>query len=180
MINKQQKKRREARKSGGERCRCLHLASLFLPAIIRLSVLPSPAHAGFVALIRLDVFCGAGLHLQRTSKLGAVQSYVFGGECALASDLTTGPAAEAHPPLSATARWDQASGAYTETLHLLAAGVYGGHYADNKVKVGTGREEASFKCDVDPVINRAAHCTLIRQSNATGWGGGVTDSPGKR
>jgi len=131
---------------------------------------------------RVDVACGNGLKLQRASGIpgGAVHTYVFGGECTLASDYDTGPWTEGRPPLSATARWDKASGTYTETLHLLAPRKFSvAMDRGNDVKfttgkdyhVGTGREEATFKCDADPVINRTSHCTLITQHNGTGWGG---------
>lgn len=126
----------------------------------------------------VDVACGRGLTLQRVSEgTQGTTSYTFGGVCSLRTIYDTGPWVEGHPPLSANARWDKASNTYTETLHLLAPQKFtvrttrGEQFWSGKdYRVGTAPEEATFKCDVDPVVNKAAHCTLVSQSNATGWG----------
>lgn len=155
----------------------LSLIGLALLGLTGLQAMPARAASHWQ---RADVACGNGLRLQRASGVpgGTVHTYVFEGFCSLLSDYDTGPWVEGHPPLSATARWDKASGTYTETLHLLAPRKFtilltrGELFtAEKDYRVGTGPEEATFKCDVDPVINRTSQCTLITQSNDTGWGG---------
>jgi hypothetical protein len=136
-----------------------------------------PARAGHV-MEYSDVACGGGLKLSHASGVpGSVHSYVFGGVCSLRTMFKTGPWVEAHPPLAATARWDNSSHTYSEHVHLLQAIVikqYASHdsaknfYSD--VPVSTDPEDASFKCDEDPVINKGAHCSLVSQYNGTGWG----------
>lgn len=131
----------------------------------------------------IDVACGAGLTLHRVAVTPqGVKSYDFGGACSLRN--TTVPfgkpvaAAVGQPPMSASARWDEASNAYSETLHLLAPQAYTVMIMRNldlagskEYRVGTAPEQAAFKCNADPVINKDAHCTLVGQQNATGWGG---------
>lgn len=126
----------------------------------------------FVSNEELDVDCGHGLHLkQATGVHGSdVHTYAFGGACNLRIVTTDGPSTVATPPLVASAHWDKTSSTYTESLHLLAPITVNNLDPDGtQAHVGTYPEVASFKCDVDPVINRNAHCTLVSQYNDTGW-----------
>jgi len=142
-----------------------------------------PADAAEKRLLRVDVACGNGLRLKQASGVpnSTIHDYIFGGFCSFRAMYYTGPVVDGHPPLDARARWDGASSTYTESLHLLASTTYkvmdvipdGDTFISDsdfrKYRVSTGPEEASFKCDVDPVINTSAHCTLITQHNSSGW-----------
>ncbi len=147
-------------------------------AFALLASLTTPALAAS-HMRHVDVACGRGLTLLRVSAtVQRTKSYTFGGACSLRTIYDTGPWGEGNPPLSASARWDPSSNTYTETLHLLAAQTFtvltsrGESFTAGKTyRVGTAPEQATFKCDVDPVIDKSAHCTVVSQSNATGWGG---------
>lgn len=127
----------------------------------------------------LDVSCGSGLTLHRASEAAqGVKTYDFGGVCTVRTIYDTGPWGVGNPPVSANASWNPTTSTYTESLHLLAAQTFevettrGESFtAVKRHRVGTSPEEATFKCDVDPVVNKAAHCTLVSQHNGTGWGG---------
>jgi hypothetical protein len=81
----------------------------------------------------------------------------------------------------ATARWDGNSHTFTEHVHLIH-GIdtqkitHGGSlfssstYVNKGPHVGTGAEDATFSCNVDPVIHKGAVCTLVSHYNAMGWG----------
>ena len=161
------------RRSGAGRFLSLASALVLTWAVLH----AAPARAGHV-MEYSDVACGSGLKLSHASGVpGGVHSYVFGGVCSLRTMFSTGPYVEAHPPLAATARWDKSSHTYSEHLHLLQAIVikqYASHDSSpnfySNVPVSTDPEDANFKCDKDPVINKGAHCSLVRQYNGTGWG----------
>lgn len=151
-------------RDGIRHLRCVFLVLLALPALQA-----SPLRAG-TTMLYTDVVCGSGLTLQRASETASgAKSYGFGGVCSLrgavSGDTGTWASVAGRPPVSAFAHWDKGSHTYAETLHLLAAQTIG------KLHVGTAPEQATFTCDVDPIVNRRAHCTLVKQDNATGWGG---------
>lgn len=139
---------------------------------------PTPARADYKAKYH-DVVCGSGMSLSQASGVpaGAVHSYVFRGFCSLRTIYDTGPYVEGHPPLVGTGRWDKASSTYHESVRSLSAikfeytfargpnGMWGTY-----TNITTAPEEANFTCDVDPVINKSAHCSLNNQFNGTGWG----------
>lgn len=123
----------------------------------------------------LDVACGSGLKPSQTSGVpgGIVHSYAFVGNCSLISMLSSGPYVNDHPPLVATARWNKLTRKYTEHLHFLTAAKITMNAGDGwtgTVEVTTNPEDATFKCNADPVIYKDTHCTLVKQHNGTGWG----------
>jgi hypothetical protein len=171
MENKQD---HHAKIKGHRRSSFARLQLLTSALVLILAVLHAvPAWAvHFVALEELDVDCSRGMHLKQATGVpgGAVHTYAFGGACNLRVVSTDGPGTQAVPPVVGSAHWDQASNTYTESLHLLAPITVKDIAPDvSSVKVGTYPEVASFKCDVDPVINHSAHCTLESQYNDTGW-----------
>jgi len=121
----------------------------------------------------LSVQCG-GLTLSSASGVpgGATHVYRFEGACNLREfdyDHVFG-----RPLVIADAKWDAASGTFTESVHLLAPTT--ATYISNgasavTVKVGTGAELDTFKCDTDPVLSKSAHCLVASWHNGTGWGG---------
>lgn len=156
-----------------------YLAVLGMLALAWAFLQPVPARAEHL-LQYSDVACGSGLSLSKASGVpaGSVHDYVFRGVCSLRSIFSTGPWVEAHPPLVATARWERATGTYHESIHLLAPLTINQAEChdcnpnfSSPVDVTTQPEDATFKCDVDPVIHGSAHCTLVDHYNATGWGG---------
>lgn len=144
-------------------------AALLLSGLMMHAVPAWAVH--FVGLDRMDVVCGSDMHLkQATGVPGGVHTYAFGGACNLRLVTTDGPENYAAPPLVASAHWDEASNTYSESLHLLAAATFTHIWTgEPDIHLTTYPEVASFKCDVDPVINRGAHCTLVSQNDATGW-----------
>lgn len=151
--------------------KALVVSSALLLVTMLLQAAPARARH-FVGLDRFDVACGSSLHLRQASGVpgSGVHTYAFGGACQLRLITTDGPENYAAPPLVASAHWDQASNTYTESLHLLAAATYRNIWtAQPDIHVGTYPETATFKCDVDPVIHRGAHCSLQSQYDNTGW-----------
>lgn len=171
----------DQRRSGAGRLQSLAGTLVLIWAVLYVT----PAHAYSYTHVKYsDVSCRAMLKLSHASGVpgGAVHSYVIGGFCSLRSIYTKDyKVLEDRPPLVATARWDESSHTYNERFHLLQAIVITQAldtkvHTHNlrKVQVSTDPEDATFKCDVDPVINAGAHCSLVSQYNATGWGGQTT------
>jgi hypothetical protein len=150
-------------------------------ALLLLGTMLYPAPARANNFLYDDVVCGGGLKLSHASGVpgGDVHTYVFGGVCSERAMYQKGPYVAAHLPLAATARWDNSSRTYSEHLHFLAADTIvdcggdhpGGAVFCSSTPVTTDPEDATFKCDEDPVINKGAHCSLVSQHNGTGWDG---------
>ncbi len=127
----------------------------------------------------------SGLKLTKASGVpgSSTHNYTFAGTCNLDDphpkknvDEYTGTG-----PAVASARWDGNNHTFSEHVHLPGGAdtqkiTHGGSlfssstYVNKGPHVGTGAEDATFNCDVDPVIHKGAVCTLVSHYNATGWG----------